>query len=311
MQPEADSTLSAGTTSRRHFLNALAGAAIAGMAAPVAWAGTRQALAAGPPAPGLRLAFSSVMLAELPIEEVCQRAAALGFEALDLWCPFAKCKHLDDVEQRLGPEGLKAVLQKTKLKLCSFTVYKLGFPRYAPFIKNFGGGLVVRESQYGKFKPEEITAQMRSFFEQLKPEIELAAQSKVRLAIENHSGALLNSMDSFKAFMDLNPAPGQVGIALAPYHLQRINLPVEDVIAICGQQLWFFYAWQNAKALEQLPAHGPADFKFWLAALAKVNYQGYVNPFMHGEPEVAELSAALMKSRDYLRDCWAKVGKSA
>jgi hypothetical protein len=35
----------------------------------------------------MRLAFSSVMLAELPIEEVCARAAQMGFGAIDIWCP--------------------------------------------------------------------------------------------------------------------------------------------------------------------------------------------------------------------------------
>ena len=74
----------------------------------------------------MRLAFSSVMLAELPIEEVCARAARLGFEAIDIWCPFGKCKHLTDVVARLGPDGLKELLAKHKLALASFTTYCTG-----------------------------------------------------------------------------------------------------------------------------------------------------------------------------------------
>ncbi|MEI6175247.1 MAG: hypothetical protein WCS43_00025 [Verrucomicrobiota bacterium] len=32
-------------------------------------------------------------------------------------------------------------------------------------------------------------------------------------------------------------------------------------------------------------------------------YQGYVNPFMHGHPTPDELSAGLVKSYAYLKDC--------
>lgn len=41
----------------------------------------------------------------------------------------------------------------------------------------------------------------------------------------------------------------------------------------------------------------------WIAALEKVRYEGYVNPFMHGELEVDAMAQALTKSRIYLQDC--------
>jgi len=256
----------------------------------------------------MRLAFSSVMLAELPIEEVCERAARLGFEAIDIWCPFGKCKHLTDVVTRLGPAGLKTLLAKHHLALASFTTYctgaeAVGFPAYADFIGKFGGGLVVRESEYTKVKPENLTAAMRAFFEKLKPQIEKAAETKVRLAIENHGDALLDTLDSFKAFVDLNPAPEQVGLGVAPHHLQHIKAPVDEVIRTADSQLLFFYAWQAADGMKQLPGHGPADFVPWLKALADIRYAGFVNPFLHGEPMPEELSAAMTKSCTYLKDC--------
>ena len=46
----------------------------------------------------------------------------------------------------------------------------------------------------------------------------------------NHADSLLNSKDSFKAFVELNRNP-RLGIALAPYHLQAAGISVEDVIA--------------------------------------------------------------------------------
>ena len=60
-------------------------------------------------------------------------------------------------------------------------------------------------------------------------------------------------------------------------------------------------AWQKEPGVDQLPGHGPTDFRPWLRALAKANYRWYVNPFMHGEVEPEAMSAALAKARDYLK----------
>ena len=87
------------------------------------------------------------------------------------------------------------------------------------------------------------------------------------------------------------------------YHLQAAGESVEKAIEISGRQLFFFYAWQRAGGARQLPGHGPADFTPWIAALAKVKYRGYVNSFMHGELKTDAMSAALAKSRAYLKEC--------
>lgn len=291
---------------RRRFLRSAA-LPIAAMALP--GLATRATAAAGSPWQP-RFAFSSVMLAELPIEEVCAHAARLGFEAIDIWAPFDRCKHLADVADRLGAEGLKELLGKHRLALASFTTYgrkddSERFPQFADFIANAGGGIVVRESQYIDSPPDNLTAAMRAFFEKLKPQIELAAASNVRLAIENHSGALLNSPDSFQAFLDLNPAPEHVGIGVAPYHLQGIKAPVDEIIRRVGPQLLFFYAWQTGPGIQQFPGHGPLDFVPILKALADIRYRGYLNPFMHGNPKPDELAEAITKSRNYLIGCRA------
>jgi sugar phosphate isomerase/epimerase len=248
-----------------------------------------------------RLSTSSILFKGLPIEEACARIAALGFEAVDIWSAYDKCLHLDDAATRLGPSGLKALLEKHRLQLCAFSVYVGGYPKYAELLGGVGGGVAIQGSA-GPCKPEELTAKMRAFLESLKPLIELAEKNNSRLAIENHGNALLDGPDSFKAFVDLNTSP-RLGLALAPYHVQAGGASVPEVIRICGRQLLFFYAWQNQPELGQLPGHGPTDFKPWLRALAKVDYRGYVNAFMHGHIEADAMSAALSKSRDYLVQC--------
>ena len=256
----------------------------------------------------MRLSTSSIHFMELPIEQASERISRLGFEAIDIWSAHEGCPHLDDVARRLGPEGLKELLARFKLKLLAFSVYAGGYPRYAELLGKAGGGVAVRGST-GACEPEELTARMREFIDSLKPLVELAEEHNSYLAIENHGDTLLRSLDSLKAFVDFNTSP-RLGIALAPYHIQTLKASVPDAIRICGKQLFFFYAWQHSPDAKQLPGIGPTDMTPWLRALADVQYRGYVNPFMHGHIASDVMEDHLSTSRDYLKSCYKKLSGS-
>lgn len=287
-----------GRLSRRHFLGrTLVGAAAASVVLPDSTSAAAKLDVR--PAWRCRLSTSSIHFKDLPFEQACARIAALGFEAVDIWGAYDNCPHLDEAVERLGPSGLRELLAGHRLKLYAFSVYVGGYAKYAELLGKAGGGVAIQGSA-PPCPPADLAAKMRAFIEGLKPLVELAERHRSWLAIENHGHALLDSLDSFKAFVDLNPS-ARLGIALAPYHLQAAGASVEEAIRICGRQLLFFYAWQKQPGLEQLPGHGPTDFKPWLRALAQVNYRWYVNPFMHGEVEADAMSAALAKARDYLK----------
>jgi len=252
----------------------------------------------------MRLSTSSIHYLHLPVEKACERIAKLGFEGVDIWSAHAGCPHLDDVLKRLGPEGLKKVLAGCGLKLFAFSVYRGGYQRYAELLGKAGGGVAVRGSTRAA-RGAELVPRMKKFIDGLKPLVELAEKYDSYLAIENHGGALVNTLDSLKAFVDNNTSP-RLGIALAPFHLQGIKASVPEAIRICGKQLFFFYAWQRGRGTRQLPGHGPTDFTPWLAALGEVGYKGYVNPFMHGDIAPDEMDKALAKARDYLKSCYHK-----
>lgn len=285
---------------RRRFLSCAASVCAGGMIA-----GRRPAAAADTSEDRwkMRLAGSSINFSSLSIEEATARIAALGFDAIDIWSAHAGCPHLDDVLSRLGPEGLKELLEKHRLELYSFSVYRGGYPKYAELLGKSGGGVAVRGSR--KVGSDNLTADVKALLEELKPEVELAEEHNSYLAIENHGGALLNTLDSFKAFVDQNTS-SRLGIALAPYHVQRQKESVVEAIRICGPQLFFFYAWQNAPGVEQLPGFGPADCEAWIAALAEIGFRWPVTPFMHHEPEPEAMSAALARSCGYLKKCYAQ-----
>ena len=286
-------------TRRRFIRNAISGAGMVSSASFLCSCAAAKHDAR--PAWHCRLSTSSILFKGLPLEAACARIAALGFEAVDIWSAYDNCPHLDDAANRLGPDGLKALLARHRLRLCAFSVYVGGYAKYADLLGGLGGGVAIQGSG-PPCRPEELTTRMRAFLESLKPLIELAEKHNSRLAIENHGQSLLDSLDSFKAFVDLNSSP-RLGLALAPYHLQASGAPVEEAIRITGRQLLFFYAWQNQPGIAQLPGHGPADFTPWLRGLANINYPGCVNAFMHGHVEADAMSAALAKSRDYLKQC--------
>ena len=253
----------------------------------------------------MRLSTSSIHFMQLPIEQTCERIAKLGFEAIDIWSAHEGCPHLDDVAKRLGAEGLKELLAKHKLKLAAFSVYSGGYARYAELLGKVGGGVAIQGSA-PPCKPEELISRMKQFIEGLKPLLELAEKYDSYLAIENHGNALLNSLDSLKAFVDLNNSR-RLGVALAPYHLQALAASVPEAIRICAKQLLFFYAWQCYPESKQLPGVGPTDMTPWMQALADIRYRRYVNPFMHGHLEPDVMVSNLAKARDYLKACYGKV----
>ncbi len=287
--------------SRRNFLRQTSIAAI------TAASGTRFLPAAGRTTDDfmwkMRLACSSINFASLPIEKAIARIADLGFDAVDIWSAHAGCPHLDDVLNRLGPDALREVLKKNRIELYSFSVYQGGYPRYAKLLGKMGGGVAVRGSAPLADR-KDLVPSMKRFLESLKPELELAEKYNSYVAIENHSGtSVLNYLDSFKAMVDLNRHP-RLGIALAPYHVQKNGEFVETTISICGRQLFFFYAWQNAPDTGQLPGIGPADCRSWLAALSKIGFRYPVTPFMHHEPAPDAMAVALARSCDYLKACY-------
>jgi sugar phosphate isomerase/epimerase len=280
-----------------------AGLAAASSAVPSLWA---QPQTLGPGARWkMQLSASTICFMELPIEQAIAKIAGLGFEGIDIWSAHEGCPHLDDIAKRIGAMNFLKLLVKYRLRLFAFSVYAGGFAQYAELIGACGGGIVVQGSP-GPCKPEELTARMKQYMEELKPLAELAEKHKAYLAIENHGDALLNTLDSLKAFVDLNRSP-RIGVALAPYHLQELKVAIPEAIRVCGKQLYFFYAWQRQEGDKQLPGVGPADMSSWLAALKEVRYQGFVNPFTHSHHGTDIMTANLKTSREYLLNQYVKI----
>lgn len=272
------------------------------LAAMLSASGIAAATAPAAPAWQPKFAVSSLLLWQMDVREACRTIASLGYDAVDLWAAFQHCTHLDEAKTRFSSKGgLNAMLAPAKLQLAAATVFWPGVEPFAKFLGDAGGAVVVRNSEFDT--PGTLTSKMKTFLESVKPDLELAERHNLRVAIENHSGPmLLNRLDAMKAFVDLNQS-ARLGIALAPFHVQKNEQNVEEAIRVCGRQLFFFYALQldEGTGFGQMPGHGPVDFAPWLAALSAIGYEGYVNVFMHGDRDPEQMQAAMVKSLAYLR----------
>jgi sugar phosphate isomerase/epimerase len=275
---------------RREFINATALGTIAAASTACGTASPRLRKE-------VRLSTSSILFRELTLEQACSRIAGVGYEAIDIWGPTDGCSHLDEA-QGFGGAGLRALLAQHHLKLYAFSTFAGGYEKYASLLGEAGGGVAVQGAP-GAAASGELTQRMRDFVESLKPLADLAGSKESWLAIANAGGSLLDSLDSIKAFTDLNAHP-RLGLALAPYHLQAIGVPIPEAIRATDSQLLFFYGWQNDVGLRQLPGYGSSDFRPWLDALAAVKYRRYINPFMRGYVAPDMLSASLSRVRNYL-----------
>jgi hypothetical protein len=113
-----DESFNQSLTRRRFIQHAVAGVGMASGASLIRSFAT--ANSDSRPTWRCRLSTSSILFKTLPLEQACERIAALGFEAVDIWSAYDNCLHLDDAARRLGPSGLKAMLVKHHLQLCAW-----------------------------------------------------------------------------------------------------------------------------------------------------------------------------------------------
>jgi len=268
-----------------------------------------------------RYALASSLFGEEPLEAILAVVKTTGAEAIDLW-PRKHGSQREQVDE-MGAETFAGLLGKYGVRLGLTTRFDLGPFRLTDemkFVSDFGGKLIVTGPQGPKGQTgDNLKKAIGTFHEQLKPHIEQAEKHGVVIAIENHSGMLLDSPDAIRYFADGIRSPS-LGIAFAPYHLPQEPALLADLIRHCGAKLALFYVWQHGKGcmaaqpkedeLQQLPGRGPLDFRPLLTALSEVKFDGYTEIFMHPFPRgipivenVQQSAVEIRKAKDHLDKC--------
>jgi len=303
---------------RRAFLSSVAGASGTLLAAGVA-----PVTAAAKPSFGLKYLVGSCMYGYMELARIVPEVAQTGASALDIWPKV----HGNQREQLadMGEERFAALLKQHGTQLGCITQYKLG-PFNLQDELRLAARLGCRTMVTGGAGPKGLTgdalkAAVKEFIEKLKPQLEVAGEAGITIAIENHGNNLIESADALKWLVELRPSK-LLGVALAPYHLPQDAKRLADLIRALGDGLTVFYAWQHGegcmtkmpkeKELLQMPGRGPLDFTPLLAALRDIRYSGWTEIFMHPTPrgvailDTAEaVTAEINRARAYLDACLA------
>ena len=297
--------------SRRAFSHGLCGAA-AGLALP------RTTHANDEDRFELRYLLGSCMYGYAELAEILPEVAKTGATAIDIW-PKVHGNQREQLDA-LGEERFAELLNRHKVSLGCITQYKLG-----PFglqdemrlAQRLGCRTIVTGGKGPKdLSGQELKSAVAKFVAQMKPHLEVARETGVTIAIENHGNNLIQSPDSLKWLLEL--ADGQpLGVALAPYHLPQDEKMLAQLIRDLGDGIKVFYAWQHGmgcmkklpkqQELLQLPGRGELDFAPLLAALAEIDYRGWTEIFMHPVPRgipiletTNAVTAEINRARQYL-----------
>ena len=252
------------------------------------------------------------------LEEILPEVRRTGASQIDIW-PLRHGNQREQIE-KLGHDRLAELLAQHQVEIGILTHYDLGpFGLQAdlPLATRFKVPLMVTGSKGPKnLAGAELKQAVRTFAEQLKPHSEVLGEAGVTIAIENHSGSLVNTPDSIRWFADAVEQQ-QVGIALAPYHLPQDPAELARLITDLGPKLVHFYAWEHGmgcmtrlpkdQELMQLPGRGPLDFGPLVQALKTSGYSGWTEVFMHPVPrgipilpETKDVTAAINAARAVL-----------
>ena len=308
-------------TTRRSFLETVAAAG-----AVSAVSGLEAIASAQEPVPeprGLKLKYivASCMYGYMYLGEILPEITKCSASHLDLWPK----RHGNQREQLqdLGEELFGRLLEKHAVKVACITQYPLGpfgLQEEMRLAKRLGCELIVTGGDGPKgLAGADLKKAVGVFVEKMKPQLEVAEENGVTIAIENHANDLFESADSLRYLHELTRSK-HLAIALAPYHLPQDANQLASLIRELDQSIAMFYAWQHGdgcmtklpkeQELLQLPGRGPLDFKPLLKALADIRYKGWTEIFMHPVPRgipiletAAEVTAEIVRSADYLQAC--------
>ncbi|MEM9365781.1 MAG: sugar phosphate isomerase/epimerase family protein [Planctomycetota bacterium] len=266
----------------------------------------------------LRYLLGSCLYGYAKLNELLPEVAKTGASAIDIWPKV----HGDQREQldAMGEERFANLLSKHDVRLGCITQYKLGpfgLQDEMKLAASLGCQTIVTGGKGPKgLTGTELKSAVRQFVEQMQPHLEVAEETGVTIAIENHANNLIESPDSLKWLIEFSASP-KLAVALAPYHLHQDSRQLAALIRDLENRMEVFYAWQHGmgcmtrlpkqQELLQMPGRGDLDFEPLVDALKAIQYRGWTEIFMHPFPRgipildsTAAVTEEINRSRAYL-----------
>lgn len=268
------------------------------------------------------------MYGRLPLSAILPEVRKAGAEFIDIW----PRPHGDQREQmdRMGLDAFQDLLAQHDVRVGVLSHYDLtpfGLRDEMGIARKVRAGTIITGGSGPKnLTGQELKAAVQVFAERMKPQLEAAETAGVTIGIENHGNNLIDSPDSLRWLVEFAPSMN-LGIALAPYHLEVLGCTATDMAALVedlGERIVMFYAWQHGmgcmkklpkeQELLQMPGRGNLDFVPLVRALKKIDYRGFTEVFMHPVPRgipildtAPQVTAEINRARTYLANMKSEI----
>jgi methionine-R-sulfoxide reductase len=277
----------------------------------------------------LKYMLGSCLYGYADIAEILPEVKKVGATAIDLW-PKVHGNQREQLDE-LGEEKFVSLLRSFGVSVGCITQYSLGpfgLQQEMRLAQRLGCKTIVTGGKGPRgLSGQELKRAVADFIEEMKPHLEVAEETGVTIAIENHGNNLIDSPDSLKWLAELRPS-SHLAVALAPYHLPQDTKLISDLIRSLGDSIAVFYAWQHGmgcmtklpkeQELLQMPGRGSLDFTPLLAALRDIRYSGWSEIFMHPVPRgipildsTAAVTAEINRSREYIGQCLTRLSETS
>ncbi len=234
----------------------------------------------------------------------------VGIASVDLWSIPNWVEHvrLDEDE----PEHIANEVMEAGLRICALSIYTADPQRLCrgvEFAAQLGVPMVVNGAKGQDWD------EMAEF---LRPALNAAAKTGVKLAIENHSDTLLDSSDRVLEFCRRFPAD-LVGITFAPPHCFVLGERPNEWVHRFADRILLLYLWDvapqnhglswwrkhwNKFPAEQFPGNGILDFQGLVDAIKVSGCNAEKVICLHGTEnwDIAQLQWHLQMALKFLKE---------
>lgn len=138
-------------------------------------------------------------------------------------------------------------------------------------------------------------ATVHRFLEGLRPVLDAAAASGVRLVIEpinRYETDFLVTVEETLALIEATRAP-HLGVLADTFHMNIEEVQIEDALAAAGRRLWHVHV---ADSNRQAPGFGHLDFRSIVLALERIGYGGFLSAEVLPKPDPEEAARQTLRA---------------
>jgi len=277
----------------------------------------------------MKLAFSSNAYLHFSVEDTIRRIAEIGYTGIEILADVPHAWPAGLLPERI--DSLRAALDEHKLTISNVNAFMMNAvadprqpywhpswidpdPHYRAIrrehtkralklAKEIGAPHITTEPGGPLVEGQTRAAAYDTFYEELMPCLELAAEIEMPLLIEPEPDLLIERFDQYLEFLERLDSP-QVGLNFDVGHAYCVGEDPQDWIERMAPHTvhYHFEDIAETRVHEHLvPGRGAIDFDATLAAIGKTGYDGWITvelyPYINEPDTAAREALAFLKSK--------------